>query len=113
METKIEVNDNDFNEKVIEQSKKIPVVVDFWATWCMPCVMLGPILEKLAKEYEGKFVLAKLNIDEARQTGQKYGIMSIPCVKMFRDGKIVDEFVGALPEQSVKAWLDKILTIGG
>ena len=107
--TKIDVNDNNFNELVIEQSKKIPVVVDFWASWCMPCLMLGPILEKLAEEYKGKFVLAKLNVDEARLTSQKYGVMSIPNVKMFKDGKVVDEFIGAVPEPVVRSWLEKNL----
>ena len=107
--TKIDVNDNNFNELVIEQSKKIPVVVDFWASWCMPCLMLGPILEKLAEEYKGNFVLAKLNVDEARLTSQKYGVMSIPSVKMFKDGKVVDEFTGAVPEPVVRSWLDKNL----
>jgi putative thioredoxin len=107
IQTEIEVNDENFQEKVIEQSKKIPVVVDFWASWCMPCLMLSPILEKLAKEYNGKFILAKLNVDENRITSQKYGIMSIPSVKLFKNGKVVDEFVGALPELSVREWLNK------
>jgi len=106
-QTEIEVNDENFQEKVIEQSKKIPVVVDFWASWCTPCLMLSPILEKLAKEYNGKFILAKLNVDENRITSQKYGIMSIPSVKLFKNGKVVDEFVGALPELSVREWLNK------
>lgn len=109
MKTEIEVDDNNFNELVIEQSKKIPVVVDFWATWCMPCLMLSPALEKAAKEYKGKFILAKLNVDEARITSQKYGIMSIPSVKMFKGGKVVDEFIGAVPESVVRNWLDKNL----
>ncbi|OYT55732.1 MAG: thioredoxin [Candidatus Aenigmarchaeota archaeon ex4484_14] len=107
MKTEIEVDDNNFNELVVEQSKKIPVVVDFWATWCMPCLMLSPALEKAAKEYKGKFILAKLNVDEARITSQKYGIMSIPSVKMFKGGKVADEFIGAVPESVVRNWLDK------
>ena len=106
-QTEIEVNDENFQEKVIEQSKKIPVVVDFWASWCTPCLMLSPILEKLAKEYNGKFILAKANVDENRITSQKYGVMSIPNVKLFKNGKVVDEFVGALPEPSVREWLNK------
>ena len=111
MDVKSEVDDSNFNEVVIEQSEKVPVVVDFWATWCMPCLMLGPVLEKLVKEYEGKFVLAKVNVDKARVVSQKYDIMNIPSVKMFKDGKMVDGFVGALPEQSVISWLDKVLMI--
>jgi len=109
METKIEVNDNSFNEMVIEQSKKVPVVVDFWATWCGPCLMLSPALEKFAEEYQGKFILAKVNVDEARTAAQKYGIMSIPNVKMFKGGEVADEFIGAIPESQVKEWLDKNL----
>ena len=107
MQTEIEVNDNNFQEKVIEQSKKVLVVVDFWAQWCTPCLMLGPILENLAKEYNGKFVLAKINISENPIIGRKYMIMSIPCVKLFKNGKVADEFVGALPEESVRLWLNK------
>lgn len=107
MEFKIEVGDKDFDEKVIEQSKKVPVVIDFWASWCMPCLMLSPALEKFADEYDGKFILAKLNVDENPIVSQKYGIMSIPSVKMFKDGKVVDEFIGALPEQMIKSWLEK------
>ena len=103
----IEINDSNFEEKVIEESKKVPVVVDFWAEWCGPCNMLSPILEKFAKEYEGKFILAKLDTDESPKKSQEYGISGIPAIKMFKDGKVVDEFVGAIPEGEVKLWLDK------
>ncbi len=111
MDVKIVVDSNTFEKEVIERSKKVPVVVDFWATWCMPCIMLGPILEKLAKEYNGKFILAKLNVDENREIGMRYGIMSIPNVKMFKNGKVADEFIGALPEPMVRQWLER--NIGG
>ena len=109
METEIETDDSSFQKKVIEQSKKVPVVVDFWAVWCAPCLMLSPTLEKFAREYGGKFVLAKANVDENREKAQKYGIMSIPAVKMFKDGHVVDEFVGAIAEPFVKGWLDRNL----
>jgi putative thioredoxin len=112
IQTEIEVNDENFQEKVIEQSKKVPVVVDFWASWCTPCLMLSPILEKLAKEYNGKFILAKANVDETRTYAQEYMVMSIPNVKLFKNGKVVDEFVGALPESSVRKWLDKNIKSG-
>ena len=112
IKTEINVNGSDFGEKVIEQSKKVPVVVDFWAQWCMPCLILSPTLEKLAKEHDGRFVLAKLNVDGNQEIAQRYGIMSIPAVKMFRDGKIVDEFVGALGEDAVRQWLDNNLKSG-
>jgi putative thioredoxin len=107
MQIEIEVNDNNFDEKVIQQSKKIPVVTDFWAQWCSPCLILGPVLEKLAKEYNGKFILAKANINEAKISAQKYGVINIPAVKLFKNGKIVAEFVGAMPESAIKQCLDK------
>lgn len=103
----MEVNESNFEEKVIELSKKVPVVVDFWAPWCMPCEILKPVLEKLAKDYDGKFVLAKLNVDSNPNLAKRYGIMSIPNVKLFVNGKIKSEFVGVIPEQAIKEWLDK------
>lgn len=109
MEFEIEVNETNFEEKVIEASNKIPVVVDFWASWCGPCRMLAPTLTKLAKEYQGKFLLVKVNVDESPKLAEKYQIMSIPNVKMFKNGKIVDEFVGAMPEHLIRKWLEKNL----
>ena len=106
MKTKIEVNDSNFEKDVIEQSNDVPVVVDFWATWCMPCLMLGPTLEKLAEENNGRFVLAKLNVDSSPSVSQKYRIMSIPAVKMFKNGEVSDEFIGALPEPQVRNWIE-------
>ncbi len=109
IKTEIQVNDSNFEEEVLEKSKTVPVAVDFWATWCTPCLMLGPSLEKFAKEFQGKFVLAKLNVDENPVTSSRHGISGIPAVKMFKNGQVVDEFVGALPEPAVKQWLDKNL----
>ena len=106
MEKTIETNDNDFAEKVIKQSMERPVVVDFWAPWCAPCLMLGPVLERLVDEYGEKFVLAKMNVDGSPQTARAYGIMSIPAVKMFKGGELSAEFVGAVPESAVRQWLD-------
>jgi len=105
----IEVGDGDFEKNVIDQSFNMPVVVDFWASWCMPCTSFKPVLEKIAKEYNGKFILAKVNVDVAVKMATKYHIMSIPSVKMFRDGKVIDSFVGALPESRLRKWLDKNL----
>ena len=109
IETKIEVNDGNFEEKVIKQSKDVLVVVDFWAEWCMPCLMLGPVLEKITEEHKGKIVLAKLNVDKSPKISQIYRINSIPAVKIFKNEKIVDEFIGALPEIQVKEYINKHL----
>jgi len=105
----IEIDDKEFQEKIVKRSLKIPIVVDFWASWCMPCKILGPILERLEKQYRNKFVLAKINIETNKETAKKYEIVSIPSIKMFRDGKIVAEFNGVIPEEVVKEWLDRNL----
>jgi putative thioredoxin len=105
----MEVTDNNFEEKVIEQSKKIPVVVDFFADWCGPCQMLAPIMEKVEKEFEGKAVFVKINTDDNPVSSQKYDISGIPAVKMFKDGAVVDEFIGLQSEEMIKEWLKKNL----
>jgi putative thioredoxin len=100
------VTDDSFEKEVIERSKEIPVLVDFWASWCGPCVMLKPILEKISREYDGKMVLAKLDVQANQKIAGEYGVMSIPTVKLFKKGKEVDGFVGAQPEDRIKEWLD-------
>lgn len=107
--SEIIVNKENFEEKVIEKSKEIPILVDFWAPWCMPCRLLAPILEKLMNEFKDKFILVKINIDEYPEIASKYGIMSIPNVKLFKNGKVVDEFVGAYPEDTIRKWLNERL----
>ncbi len=105
----IDVTDDTFEREVIEASKSIPVVVDFWAPWCGPCRVLKPILEKVASEYDGRFKLAKVNSDENQEIAAAYGIRSIPDVMAFKDGKPVSHFLGAVPESQVRAFIDSLI----
>ena len=103
----VHLTEGNFDGEVMQS--EIPVIVDFWATWCPPCKMLAPVFEELAGEYEGKVKFAKLDTDEVRAVAQKYSIMSIPTLIVFKGGKEVERMVGALPKEALKEKIDALL----
>lgn len=105
----IDATEATFEREVIERSREVPVLVDFWATWCAPCRTLSPTLEKLAHEFNGAFVLVKIDTDQNMRLAQQYRIQGIPAVKAFRNGQVVNEFVGAQPEPRVREFLRAVL----
>ena len=105
----LDVGSADFQDKVLAASHHAPVLVDFWAEWCAPCRILKPILERLAAEYGGRFILAKLDSDRNQEIAARYGVRGIPNVKAFVNGEMVDEFTGAMPEAQIRAFIDRLL----
>ncbi len=105
----IDVTEADFEYEVIQYSQQTPVVVDFWAEWCIPCKTLSPILTKLTEESQGEFRLAKVDVDESPKLAQRYNVRGIPAVKGFRDGQMVAEFTGSPPEPQVRKFLNELI----
>jgi thioredoxin 1 len=103
----IEVTDQNFEDEVLKSD--LPAVVDFWAPWCAPCRPIATITEKLSQEYEGKFKFCKLNVDKNPQTATKYQVMSIPLLLFFRDGQVIDQSLGAVPERVIRPKVEALL----
>ena len=103
----VHVNDDNFQAEVLESSS--PVLVDFSASWCGPCKQLAPIVEDLAKEYDGRLKVAKIDVEESQQTAMKYGIMSVPTLLFLVDGKVTDQLVGSVPRQTLEERISKVL----
>jgi thioredoxin 1 len=102
-----EFTDANFENEVLKSEQ--PCLVDFWAEWCGPCRMVGPVVEEIAKDYDGKLKVGKVNVDQNSQTASKYGIMSIPSLLFFKQGKVVDQIVGAVPKKHMVEKVDKIV----
>ena len=105
----IDADEVSFQQVAVERSRETLVVVDFWAEWCQPCRLLGPVLEKLARDYDGKFVLVKADVDRLQSIAAGFGVESIPAVYAMRDGQLLDYFVGLRSEEQLRAWLDRLL----
>jgi thioredoxin 1 len=106
-ENVLHVKDQTFKNEVLEASE--PVLVDFWAAWCGPCKMIAPVIDELAEDYKGKVKICKLNVDENGQTAQEYGVMSIPTMILYKNGKEIDRLVGFMPKASIAQKLEKAI----
>lgn len=107
MSNEIQITDANFEQEVVQSP--VPVLVDFWAPWCGPCRMIGPVIEELAKEYEGKVKVGKLNTDENPETASKYQISAIPTILFFKGGKMVKDAVGLQPKEELKKIMDSLI----
>jgi putative thioredoxin len=105
----VELNADEFQEGAVARSHETPVLVDFWAPWCGPCQALGPALERVAEEYQGRFLLAKVDVDGNQALARQYGVRGVPAVKALVDGEVVDEFTGALPEPQIREFIDRLI----
>lgn len=103
----VHLSDENFKKEILES--KLPCLVDFWADWCGPCRRVGPVVEEIGSEYEGKFKVAKLNVDEGQKTASSYSVMSIPTLMFFKEGKVVEQIVGAVGKAELKAKMEKHL----
>lgn len=103
----IEVNDKNFDQEVLKSD--LPVVVDFWAPWCGPCRMIGPIIDKLSEEFKGKVKFCKLNVDENPDSARNYQVMSIPLLLFFKDGNPMDQSLGAVPDSAIRSKIEALL----
>jgi thioredoxin 1 len=107
--SEVTLTDVNFDQEVVEFSKTMPVVTDFWASWCPPCRIMGPVLEELAKEYDGKIKVGKYNVEEGTAVAEKMGVQSIPAFFIYKNGVVVDSWVGALPKEEVVKKIEKAL----
>ena len=103
----IEINDKNFEKEVLKEN--LPVLVDFWAVWCGPCLRLAPVIDQIAKKYKNKLKVCKINVDEAPDTASSYDIMSIPTIAIFKDGEVVYRIVGALPKPELETMIEKYI----
>ena len=109
----VDVTEQDFEQAVVERSHEVPVVIDFWAPWCGPCRIVGPIIEQLAREYSGRVAFGKLNVDDNQMVAGSFGVQSIPTMMIMKAGKVVDVMVGALPKAQIELKLKQQLGAGG
>jgi thioredoxin 1 len=107
MSANLTVSGTEFEEKVLKSN--VPVLIDFWANWCNPCKAIGPSIEQLAQEYDGRAKVFKVDVDTESALAEQYGVMSIPALFVFKDGKVVDKMVGAQPKQNIAALIDRAL----